>query len=250
MKLTEWYRRDWTPIKKERLIDLVRALDQELKGPMPSMEIVVAFRTKRIHISANIIAKVFGLENKIVLNGEAMNELKWTKDLAEIVEEKNKEKFGYLVSHTPEAYPARLNALNELLSFKKKLTYVGTQLLARIKTAQTRAERYNWADILFHKLIEELEAILATRTCVSYAGPVLDAILSQHWPYEEGTGDNETEQFSGMRPGESTSPLPTKPPEAKGKNIVKEPPNDVSTEDMEEIRLLDEAESSQTEEVL
>ena len=65
------------------------------------MEIAVAFRTKRIHILADVIAKVFGLRNKTVLMGEAVNELKWTKDLAEIVEEKNKRKFGYLVSHTP-----------------------------------------------------------------------------------------------------------------------------------------------------
>ena len=152
---------------------------------MSSIEIVVAFRTKRIHILAEIIAKVFGLGNKTVLNGEAVNELKWTKDLVEIVEEKNKGKLGYLVSHTPGAYLARLNVLNESLCFKKKLTYVGTQLLARIKTTQTRAVRYNWAEILFHKLKKELEAILATRTCVSYAGSVLDAIMSQHWPYEE-----------------------------------------------------------------
>ena len=126
-------------MNKERLTDFVRALDRELKGPMPSMQITVAFRTKKIHISADVIAKVFGLGNKTVLNGKAVNELKWTKDLVEIVEVKNKGKFGYLVSHTPRAYPARLNALNESLSFKKKLTYVGTQLLARVKTAQTRA---------------------------------------------------------------------------------------------------------------
>ena len=131
--------------------------------------------------------------------------------------------------------------LNESLCFKKKLTYVGPTLLARIKTAQTRAERYNWADILFHKLREELEAILATRTCVSYVGPVLDAILSQHWPYEEGTGDSETKQFSGMGPGESNPPPPTKTPEAKGKNIVEEPPNNVSAKEMEDIRLLNKA---------
>ena len=170
-----------------------------------------------------------------------MNELKWTKDLAEIVEVKDKQKFGYLVSHTSGAYLARLNVLNESLCFKKKLTYVGTALLAKIKTAQTRADIYNWVEILFHKLREELEAILVTRACVSYAGSVLDAILSQHWPYEEGTGDSETEQFSRMELGESTSPPPTKTPEAKGKNIVEEPSNDVSTEEMDKIRLGNEA---------
>ena len=121
------------------------------------------------------------------------------------------------------------------------MTYIGTALLAKIKTAQTRADRYNWAEILFHQLREELEAILATRACVSYAGSVLDAILSQHWPYEEGTGDSDTEQFSGIGPGDSTSPPPTKTPEAKEKNIVEEPLNNVSVEEMEEIRLADEA---------
>ena len=44
-----------------------------------------------------------------------------------------------------------------------------------------------------------------------------------------------------MGPRESTPPPPTKTPEAKGKNIVEEPPNDVSAEEMEEIRLLDKA---------
>ena len=86
-----------------------------------------------------------------------------------------------------------------------------------------------------------MEAILVTRACVSYAGPVLDAILSQHWPYEEETGDSETEQFSGMGPRESTSPPSTETPEAKKKNIVEEPPNDVSAKNIEEIRLADEA---------
>ena len=34
VKLTKWYRRDWTAMNKERLADFVRALDQEFKGPI------------------------------------------------------------------------------------------------------------------------------------------------------------------------------------------------------------------------
>ena len=241
VKLTQWYRRDWTPINKERLTDFVRALDIELKGPLPSMQITVAFRTKRIHISADVIAKVFRLRNKTVLNGEAVNELKWTEDLAEIVEVKNKGKFGYLVSHTPGAYPARLNALNESLSFKKKLTYVGTQLLARVKTTQTRALQYNWADILFHKLREELEAILSTRACISYAGPVLDAILSCIGLLRKKQGRVKRNSSLGWDQGRSTSPPPTKTLEAKGNEIIEKSLNDVSATEIEAIRLADEA---------
>ena len=59
--------------------------------------------------------------------------------------EDRKGKLGFLVSQTKGNYPLCIQALIESMSFKKKLTYVRMQFLAKLRTAEMNP-RYNWTE--------------------------------------------------------------------------------------------------------